>query len=226
MALITVRRPSPAGTDTPTRSVGGRQSRARVLDVRVWGGLLLLLVAAVLGAALLGRESATVLVLQAGRDLSVGSRPVDTVAVAVPADLASAYVPAGEPVEGRLRWPVVAGELIPLSALAAPVASTTRTVSVSVEPGHAPAGLASGDLVDVWSTPTDVGGLVPDGVGPALVLADVAVVGVDPDASGFGGGMGVELAVESDRVGVLVAAARGGALDLVAVPADSQEAIP
>lgn len=227
MALITTRRPSSQGADAPpSRSGGGRQSRARVLDVRVWGGLLLLVVAAVLGAALLGRESPTAVVLQAGRDLSVGAVPVDTVPVTVPADMAGAYLSVGEPLEGRLRWPVTAGELIPRSALAAPDAPMTRTVTLSVEPGHAPAGLAPGDRVDVWSTRADVAGVAPEGGAPSLVLADASVVAVDADAAGFGGGLAVELSVASARVGDLVAAARGGVVDLVAVPVESQQVAP
>ena len=227
MALITTRRPSSKGAETPPlRTAGGRQSRARVLDVRVWGGLLLMLVAAVLGAALLGRESPTAVVLQAGRDLSVGALPVDTVPVTVPADMAGAYLSVGEPLDGRLRWPVTAGELIPRSALAPPGAATTRTVTVSVESGHAPADLAPGDRVDVWSTRADLAGVTPEGVDPSLVLADASVVAVDADAAGFGGGLAVELSVAAARVGDLVAAARGGVVDLVAVPVESQQVSP
>jgi hypothetical protein len=203
-----------------------RQSRARVTDVRVWGGLILLVVAAVLGAVLLGRGSETVLVLQAGRDLSVGSVPLDVVPVAVPADLAAAYLPAGEPVDGRLRWPVAVGELIPRSAVTVPVMESTRSVTVSVESGHAPAGLMPGDLVDVWATRADAGGFAAPATDPSLVLADASVVAVAADAAGFGGGFAVELAVPTDRVGELVSAARGGVLDLVAVPLESQQAIP
>lgn len=227
MALMTSRRPSALdGDGVQSRGAGGRQTRARMLDVRVWGALLLLLVAAVLGAALLGRGSTTVPVLQAGRDLSVGSSPVGGVPVHVPADLAGAYLSADDPLDGRLRWPVAAGELIPRSALGTPAAEATRTVTVAVDPGHAPSRLAPGDRVDVWSTRADVGGLTTNGAQPTLVLADVSVIAVNADAAGFGGGLAVELSVASTRVGDLVAAARGGVVDLVAVPLSSQEVMP
>lgn len=226
MALITARRTPPSDTDGIPSRRAGRQSRARLTDARVWGGLVLLAVAAILGAALLGRGSETVLVLQAGRDLSVGSQPHDAVPVAVPVDVAGAYLAADDAVDGRLRWPVAAGELIPRAALSVPAAYATRGVTVPIEPGHAPSALVAGDLVDVWTTPADAGGLVQESAGPTLVLQEASVVGVGADVGGFGGALAVELAVPADRVGELVAAARRGVLDLVAVPLESQRIRP
>ncbi|HAN71514.1 MAG TPA: hypothetical protein DCQ36_07980, partial [Actinobacteria bacterium] len=111
-----------------------RQSRARLSDARVWGGLALLAVSALVGAVLLGRGEDTVVVLQATRDLSVGSAPQDLEPVAIPSSLATGYLTAADEVTGVLRWPVTAGELVPRSALAPANPRPERGVTVAVDP--------------------------------------------------------------------------------------------
>jgi hypothetical protein len=198
-----------------------RQSRARLSDARVWGGLALLAVSALVGAVLLGRGEDTVVVLQATRDLSVGSAPQDLEPVAIPSSLATGYLTAADEVTGVLRWPVTAGELVPRSALAPANPRPERGVTVAVDPAHAPAGLMAGDRVDVWSTASDPGALAGE-VRPVLVLASARVLTVATEAGGFAGSWGVELAVPEESVADVVAAGRGGVLDLVTVPGSSQ----
>lgn len=202
-----------------------RQGRARLTDVRIWAAAALLVAAAVVGAALLGRDGDTRLVMQASRSLSAGAVPSDLAAVPVPRSMADAYVAAGEEVTGLLRWPVAAGELVPRAAIAAPSAAPTRLVSVPVDPLHAPAKLAVGDVVDVWVTATDVGGSVATDTAPALVLGDVVVTAISTDGVGFAGGWGVELAIPQEHVAGVVEAGRTGVVDLVTVPPASQRVI-
>ncbi len=92
---------------------------------------------------------------------------------------------------------------------------------------HAPAGLQSGDVVDVWSTPRDAVGAVDATTStPRLVLAEVTVATATVDDIGIGGEVGVVLDVPLDRVSDLVAAVRAGVTDLVAVPISGQPVLP
>lgn len=201
-----------------------RQMAARVSDARLWAAASLVLVATVLGALLLGRGGDTVLVLRADRDMAPGAPMGAVSTVAIPRSLASGYVSAGDDAEGVLAWPVTAGDLVPRAALIIDAAEPVRGVTIPVDPLHAPADLAAGDLVDVWATPTTVGGVVaPDAGGgtgsPTLVLQRVPVTAVSTDGVGFGGGWGVELAVPEADVARAVAAGRAAVIDLVTVPA-------
>ena len=222
MPITSLRSPRAGAPESPGR-LTSRQARARWSDLRVWTGVGLLVVAAVGGAAVLGRQADEVLVLQASRDLAVGSTVQDTVLVSVPQAVAADYLTASQGVDGVLRWPIEAGELIPASAVADPMAESLRGVTVAVEPGHAPATLLPGDLVDVWVSDSSAMGAVS---APRLVLPAARVRVVTDDAGGFGGARGVELAVPESQVDDLVAAVRGGSLDLVTVPASSQQARP
>lgn len=176
------------------------------------------------GARLLSQGSDAVAVWQAERDLSVGSqewslRPV-TVALGSAFD---DYVPVTEQPQGRLRVPVAAGDLLPRSALGSVQEEPTRTVTVGVDPLHAPVDLAPGDVVDVWSTPAAPSGIgEAGGLEPTLVISDVHVEDIASDSLGVGGQMAVVLTVAPERVVDVVRAARIGSVDLVAVPVQSQ----
>jgi hypothetical protein len=186
------------------------------------------------GAVLFGQEEDTVMVWRATRDLSVGAVPSasggDVVAVRVSAGVAQDRY-AGPDVAGdsvdqvRLRLPIAAGELVPRSALASAPGRATRLVTVPVDPLHAPVGLMPGDAVDAWATPRSNAG-ADTLAEPALVLPGATVANVSVDALGIGGELAVVLEVPAEDAGRLVAAARGGVVDLVAVPITSQEATP
>jgi hypothetical protein len=190
--------------------------------VRLWAAVLLLAGSAALGAWALRSDEETVTVWRATRDLSVGAAAVDLEPVQLDAALAAAgYLGPADDLSGALRWPVAAGELLPRGSVASPQAASTRRVTVPVDPLHAPVGLQSGDLVDAWVTPrSDAGAATVDA---GLVLSGVAVAAVSADGLGLGGELGIVLDVPVDDVPRVVAAARAGLLDLVAVPAGSQE---
>ncbi|MHB1164798.1 MAG: CpaB family protein [Candidatus Nanopelagicales bacterium] len=192
-----------------------RIGRARWGDVRLWLGLLLVAASMLVGARLMAAGDDTVTVLRATRDLSVGARLDGLVPVRLPRDAAQPYL--GQPVDGVLRWPVLAGELVPRSAVATSPPEPTRQVTVPVDPLHAPPGLRPGDRVDVWSSPRGPA----DAAGPpVLVLASVPVASASSE-QGLGGEVGVVLDVPVDDVAGIVAASRSGVVDLVAVPAAS-----
>jgi len=203
-------------TTTRVRRLG----RATWGDARLWLGLALVVASMLVGARLMAAGDDTVTVLRATRDLSVGARLDGLVPVRVPREAAQLYL--GQPVEGVLRWPLLAGELVPLSAVETSPAEPTRRVTVPVDPLHAPPSLQPGDRVDVWVSPRDASGVA--GL-PVLVLASVPVDSASSE-HGLGGEVGVVLDVPVADVADVVAASRSGVVDLVEVPAASQPAAP
>ena len=197
-----------------------RQRRARIGDLRLWAGVALLVVSALAGFAWVGGGDDTVTVWRATRDLGVGAAATDLEPIGVaPGVAAAGYLGPSDDLSGRLRWPVAAGELLPAGSLAPPTAADLRRVTVPVDPLHAPVGLVAGDVVDAWVTPrADTSSAVDAG----LVLGSLTVAAVAVEAVGLGGELGIVLEVPAADVARVVAAARGGVLDLVAVPQASQ----
>lgn len=195
--------------------------------MRLWLGLALVVSSMFVGAHLLSQDAPTVTVWQASRDLSAGApalhlRPVTVALGSVSHD----YWPIDEQPTGQLRFPIAEGELIPRSALEAVSVEPTRIVTIGVDPLHAPIDLAAGDRVDVWSTPSDdpisvPGSTVDVPLGPNLVLENVLVDVVSADS--MGSHLAVVVRVSPENVASLVQASRAGVIDLVSVPAASQD---
>jgi hypothetical protein len=140
---------------------------------------------------------------------------------------AAAYVAAGVPPIGYVVTRYVgAGELLPADAVSADPGSleASRFVTVPVSPGHLPADLARGDLVDVYLTTKSGLGRTPNP--PRRVLAAVPVDAYDDGSSSLSGSdvAAVVLAVPVAEVERTVAAVEGGDIDLVGVPSAVAEA--
>lgn len=195
-----------------------RLRRARLGDLRLWLGLALVVGSVVVGARVMSVDEATVVVLRATRDLAAGSVPTDLAPVRVNAQVAGGEYLSGQPPAGDvLRWPISAGELVPMSAIAAAADTQMREVTIPVDPLHAPPGLQPGDMVDVWSSPRE-----NEPGAPALVLPTVTVAAVASEDVGLGGEIGVVLDVPAESVSGVVLASRSGVIDLVSVPIGSQ----
>ena len=201
-----------------------RMNRMRWRDVRLWVGLALILVSMIAGARLLSGPDGAALVWRASADLARGGVPVAEPVQVQLGDAAADYLPADVPINGRMLIAVPAGALIPARAVGDPPRGEVREVTVPVDPLHAPVGLAAGDRVDVWATPTDPAdtGLAP--AAPALVLPQVLVVAADREALGVGGEIPVVLEVPTAQVPPLVLALRTGDIDLTAVPITDEAA--
>lgn len=206
-----------------------RLARPRWLDLRMAGGVALLLASVVGVAAVVAGADHTTPVWVASRPLAAGvlvsadDVRVDHVHLGSPAT-ASTYLPAAVPIVGSVVVrPVGADELIPAGAVAkSGTAPARRLVTVAVQRFHFPTDLAAGDVVDVYLVPGAGSSALPSDVGaPRLVLSAVVVSSVDDSGSRFGGStdVGVGLAVPPDDVTGLVGAAARGSLTLVAVPA-------
>ncbi|NED97314.1 hypothetical protein G1H11_18610 [Phytoactinopolyspora alkaliphila] len=205
-----------------------RLRRARWRNPQLLAGVLLVLVSTVAGVRIVAGADDTVPVLVAVRDLSPGlpltGELVEVRQVAL-RDAHEMYVPG--PVRGDyvLRREVSAGELLPVSAVAtadelAGGAGSLRLLALAVPSGEAPAGLGTGDVVDVW--------LTPEGEGEAELAASsltLASAGADGTFGVSGGQTAVTVAVEAtgeepleELVGRLVAASRDGRIYLSRLP--------
>jgi len=189
-------------------------------DLRLWVGLAIMVVAMFAGAFLLSRGEQTTTVWRASSDLSIGSVPMATPVTVALGEAQGQYLSAGEPLIGQLRWPVAAGDLIPRGALGYEPLIDARLVTLPVDPLHAPVNLATGDIVDIWSTPAEVAGGIT--AKPVLVFSRVTVAEAAVDAVGIGGEIAVVVEVPADGAAQLVAATRSGFIDLVSVPITSQ----
>lgn len=218
--------PSASRSSAPPASVPASPAARRLggsrRDLRLALGVVLVLLAVVLGSRLLADDRAPVWSLRAPLAAGTALSADDLVAVPVSIDDAAVYVGAATDVVGRrLARDLGAGELLPSSALvdsAAP--GPHRLVTVPVDPLHAPPGLARGERVDVYVTPPDGASVGGDSVTvlPALVLAGAVVA--DPglaDQTGATTQVGVVLDVAAADADRAVAAARAGDVDLVRV---------
>ena len=224
--------PGGALSDTPASPRASRLASPRWLDGRLVVGVLLVLVSVVVGARVLSSADRSTLVYAVTKDLAAGSvldgDDLEQVRVRL-FDNADEYVAAGEPPVGYVvRRGLGRGELLPRQALALPREDVDyREVTVAIEVGHLPPGLAAGSQVDVWMTPESAqerdgqqqDGQQPDG--PArLVLQGVTVLDVQADGGAFSGTttIPVVLQVRPREVASLVSAMSLGRIDVVRVP--------
>jgi len=235
-------RPLPAGPppSPPARRLGPPRWR----DTRLVAGVLLLLLAVVVGARVLQTSDTTTPVVSVTVDLPAGHVLTDT-------DLGSTRVRLTGAARGRyaavgqraglvgrvLARGLTAGELLPVSAVAVPAATPARLVPVRVADGRYP-GLAEGDHVDVYATFAR-DGAAPTGSSPAAapaaaptaagsgaaapacvttaVVSDVEVAApVDPPGGESGGAaITLLLRVPPGQAATLVLASETGRLDVV-----------
>lgn len=214
--LCGMRRPFSLPTaGDPSIPIARRRPRWQWRDLRLWIGLILIVVSMLAGARLLSSSQETVTVWRASRDLAVGAMPVAEPVTVVLGEAASAYASADTPLDGRMRVPVFAGAFIPADATGPTPLARTRQMTIAVDPLHAPVDVTSGDTVDVWATPSS-GGQASGA--PMLVLSKAMVLQTSPDALGVAGQLAVVIEVPEPRVADVVAAVRGGQVDLVEVP--------
>jgi len=168
----------------PTAPTPRRMSRPRWLNVRVIGGIVLVIAAVVIGARVIGGSSRTVGVWAADRDLAAG-------AVLTAEDLSSAEVNLGDNVDLYLAaaaspigltvvTPLRAGEL--LAASAVEESASGRVVAVGVEPNNMPPGVGHGSVIDVYLTTAAPGA----GAAPTTerIAKSITVQSVTPPATG------------------------------------------
>lgn len=211
-------------TELPTPTAK-RLQRPSWRDSRLVVGVLLVLVAASLGAKLVGSADDRMPVYVAGVDLAAGDEVTPSTFRRVDVQLgdgAAEYLTAlGAPPEGTfLLRDLRAGELVPASALGSAAEVGVQRLTVPVDSVSA-AGLVRGTRVDVYVSDTPTG--APSDAKPKAIraLESVAVVEVVSARSGLGSGAAssVQLYVPSADVRTLVEAIDAEAkITLVPVP--------
>lgn len=205
--------------------VAKRLQRPSWRDSRLVVGVLLVLLAATLGAKLVASADDRVPVFVANGDLVAGDeitaasfKRVDVRLGDGAAQYASALgaVPGGS----FLLRDVRSGELVPASAIGSADAVGVQRLTIRADAVSA-ATLVRGTRVDVYVSDTPTGS--PSDAKPKAIkaLESVAIADVRAGEGGFGSAAttSVQLYVPSDRVGALVEAVDAGAkLTLVPVP--------
>jgi hypothetical protein len=205
-------------TPAPT-AIPARRFRADRRDVRLALGVLLVVASVVLGSRVVASADDRIPVWSLRSALAGGTTLTldDVEPAAVSLEAVDSYVPVGtDVVGGVLTRDVGAGELLPAGAVGVGRRPDRRLVTIPVDPLHAPPGLARGERVDVYVTPSDPAADVV--AKPTLVLARALVA--DPgisDTTGVTSQIGVVLDVASNDAARAVSAARGGDVDLVRV---------
>ena len=198
-------------------------------DTRLVAGVLMVLVAVVAGAAVVGSADRSTRVWAVRRDLPAGTTiQRDDLAerrVRLFGDSRSRYldVRGGDPTGRALTRDLGDGDLLPVSALAER-ADGSRVVGLPLSRAHALGGdVRRGDVVDVIATRKNAGG----GTTTYAVARNVRVVDVTKPSNGFGAGRSdlvVLVEVAPDLALDLAAAIRGADLDLSLVVAGSNGA--
>jgi hypothetical protein len=207
-----------------------RLGRARWLDPRLIGGVLLVLLSVVVGAKVLGDADERVQVWSVTRDLGADTQlsADDLAARSVRLDdAARRYVSADQHLDGLvLTRPVGNGELLPVSAVARAGTSDQRRIVVEVDRLGA-GGLDKGRVVDVYAVREATAGEDPPR--PELVLTGVTVAeDVKAGGSAFGGSgskAGVVLLVDGKDVANLIDAMAHGDVYVAQVPSGADASV-
>lgn len=163
-----------------------RLSRPRWLNVRVVGGILLVIAAIVIGARVMVASSQTSPVWATERSLAAGTviGAGDLTAVEVNlGELAGAYLgpESPSPIGMTVNAPLAAGELLAVSAVEP--GGQGRVVAVAVAPEHMPPGVGHGSTVDLYLTTRSTTGS-GESATTELVGRDLTVQSVTAPASG------------------------------------------
>ena len=211
-----------SGSALPDSPAAARLHRPSWLDLRLVGGLLLVLVAVLVGARVLASADQSVQVWAVQADLAAGTTlaagDLRSVRVQLYDSAASYLGAAASPVGRTLLRALSAGDLLPRSALGG--APGGSLVSIPVSPQHVPGSLRAGQRIDLYATAKPAAGAAAK---TARVLAGVTVQQVRvPDAGVLSSTAQVAVVVRIDDNSAMavVAAMRNADLDIAIAPAD------
>jgi len=192
-------------------------SRKVKRDFRLWLGIGLLLISILTISHLVSAAGARTLAVALTHDVAAGKQltldDLEVVRVAIPG--AQNYVREVDSALGMTATRgMSAGELIPVSIGHPGSSNNLRRISLPIRAGHLPV-IHSGDLVDIWSTPSADGLQIP---GPPTLLSHAATVAdmpadIDPNSD-----TAVSVLLPKNEVAKIIAALRDGQIDVVAFP--------
>lgn len=215
--------PSPPSV-RPTSPAAARLRPARWRDVRLVGGILLVLISVVVGARVVANADVTTPVVVARSALAAGkvltADDLTTTRVHLSTQSAGNYV-TGDRLTSlvglELSRSVAQGDLMPIAAVAPPgqTGGPFRVVSVIVKPGRLPR-LSAGDQIDVFATYKVTDRRVKAGQDGDVFETVPLLRGVTflrQDGAG-GDGVAVQLQVAPADIATLVYASENAAIDL------------
>lgn len=187
-----------------------RMTKPRWLDVRVIGGVLLLVASVAVGTKVIGAASQTSPMWTIAQDLAAGTVLASSDLIVEDVNLgetAGVYLGVATDLTGRvLNRPLQAGELVPAAALAE--VGDSRVLSVTVTADHLAPGVTHGSVADLYLI-TGRTGLVGGQVDTRLLRGGVTIQSVTAPASGglsgaVSGGYRVALLLAADDADALV----------------------
>ncbi len=170
----------------PTAPTPRRLARPKWLNVRVVGGIVLVIAAVVIGAQVIGASSQTAAVWAADRTLAAGTvlsqGDLATVDVNL-GDNSNLYLTPGStsPIGMTVVNPMAKGELLAASAVAA--SGEGRVVAIGVAPGNMPPGVTHGSTIDLYLTKGQGAGAEAQAT-TELIGKDMTVQSVTAPATG------------------------------------------
>ncbi len=188
-----------------------------IRDFRLWLGVLFIAVSIVLTQNVLNKATARSQAVIVTNEIPAGSvisqDDLKTVNVVLPQQV-KAISDLTEAVGTTATRDLFIGDVLTSDSLSSKTNLNVRLVSVPIRAGHLPK-LDTGQLVDIWMTPSTDGMALP---GPAQLLISQAAIsdipeGIDPTLD-----TAVTLLIPNTQVQVLVQAMRDGVIDVVALP--------
>lgn len=198
------------------RAKTGKPKRS-VRDFRLWLGLSFILISIGLTHNVLSSATARSQAVVVTNEIPAGSvisqSDLEIVEVVLPTQV-KAVTDYAQAVGSTATRDLFIGDVLTNSSISSKTNSNVRLVSVPIRAGHLPK-LDSGQLVDIWMTPSTDGMALP---GPAQLLISQASISEIPDGIDPTLDTAVTLLIPSTQVQVLVQAMRDGVIDIVALP--------
>lgn len=193
-----------------------RPSRS-IKDFRLWIGLIFILISIFLSQTIVAKATARSQIVVMVNSVPAGSEVTEndlTIEDAVLPDSVKSVATKNEVVGMIAIRDLKAGDILTSESVSSRIRTELRMISVPIKAGHLP-NLDSGQLVDVWVTPSTDGMALP---GPAQLVINEATISAVPGVIDPALDTAVTLLINQSNVAALVQAMRDGVIDLVGLP--------
>ena len=206
-----------------TSSATKVHSSRSIKDFRLWIGLIFILISIFLSQTIVAKATARSQIIVMVNEVPAGSEITEndlTVEEAVLPDSVKSVAAKNKVIGMIALRDLKAGDILTSESVSNRIRTELRMVSVPIKAGHLP-NLESGQLVDVWVTPSTDGMALP---GPAQLVINEATISAVPGLIDPAMDTAVTLLINQSNVAALVQALRDGVIDLVALP-DNQRSV-